>query len=98
MSTSTALATRSVDNSSNTCQVRANKAEVDDSVYLRVTLTSVCSPAKEALTAGRAVHLPLRTIAADDVKQLLAHLVAALAELHRHYGHDLTGCRKATDG
>lgn len=29
MSTSTALATRSVDNKSNTCQVRPNKAEVD---------------------------------------------------------------------
>lgn len=47
-------------------------------------------PAKEALTARRAVTPPLRTVAADDVKQLLAHLVAALAELHRHYGHDVT--------
>lgn len=67
-------------------------------VYLPVTLTSACSPAKEALAAGRAVHLPPRTIAADDVKQLLSHLVAALAELHRHYGHDPTGCTKATGG
>lgn len=44
---------------------------------------------EEALAAGRAEHLPVTqlSIAAEGVKQLVTHLVTALAELHGYYGH-----------
>lgn len=44
---------------------------------------------EESLAAGCAVHFPLSlpSIAADDVKQLVTHLITALTELHRNYGH-----------
>lgn len=80
-------------------RVRCAQSEAEvDFVCLQVTLASVCSPTEETLATGRAVNLPLRTIAADDIKQLLAHLVTTLAELHRHHRHDPTGCWKPTAG
>lgn len=52
-------------------------------------LTSAWVPVEEALAAGRAARSPLGVpgVAAEDVEQLAAHLVAALAELNCHYGH-----------
>lgn len=49
----------------------------------------MCGLVEEALTAGCAVRLPLSvlSISADDVKQLMTHLVPALTELHCYYGH-----------
>lgn len=49
----------------------------------------MCCLVEEALSAGFSVHfpLPIVCVVADNIKQLLPHLVSALAELDCHDGH-----------
>lgn len=49
----------------------------------------MCGLTEEPVTAHRAVRFPLSvlSVAAEDVKQLLTHLVSALTELNCHYRH-----------
>lgn len=51
--------------------------------------TSMCGLVEEPLAAGSAVSLPLSilSIATNDVKKLLTHLVTALTELNCYYRH-----------
>lgn len=58
-------------------------------VLLERRRTSLCGLVKEPLAAGSAVRLPLSllSIATNDVKQLLTHLVTALTELNCYYRH-----------
>lgn len=54
----------------------------------KLLITSMWGPVEEPLAADCAILLlSLLSVSLEDVKELLTHLITALAKLHVHHGH-----------